>query len=52
MKLKKVAYCSALLYFSLSSMHKVVGEDIFTKHFFQNSSASPIKLLMKLFSKK
>jgi hypothetical protein len=33
MKLKKVAYCSSLPHFSLSSMHKVVGEAILPNTF-------------------
>jgi hypothetical protein len=28
MKLKKIAYCSSLSHFSISSMHEVVGEAI------------------------
>jgi hypothetical protein len=34
MKLKKVAYCSSLSYFSLSFIHKAVGEVILPNIFF------------------
>jgi len=51
MKLKKVAYCSSLLHFFLSSMHEVVGEAILPNTFFKQLSFIR-KLLMKLFSKK
>jgi len=51
MKLKKVAYCSSLPHFSLIYTRSSWWS-YFTEHFFQNSSASSRKLLMKLFSKK
>jgi hypothetical protein len=49
---EKIAYPSSLPHFSLLSMHEAIGEAVLPNIFFQNSSASPKKLLMKLFSKK
>jgi hypothetical protein len=43
---------SQLSLISLLSMHEPIGEAVLPNIFFQNSSASPKKLLMKLFSKK
>ena len=37
MKLKKVAYCSSLTHFSLSTMHEVVGEAILLNTFFKTT---------------
>jgi hypothetical protein len=51
-KLKKGPYPSSLPHFSQPSINKVIGETVLPNNFFQNSSASPIKLLMKLFFKK
>jgi len=52
MKLKKSSLLQLLPHFSLSTMYEVVGEAILPNTFFQNSSASSRKSLMKLFSKK
>jgi len=52
MKLKKSSLLQLLSHFSLSTMYEIVGEAILPNTFFQNSSASSRKLLMKLFSKK
>jgi len=51
MKLKKVAYCSSVLFLSPIYARSVI-EAILPNTFFQNSLASSRKLLMKLFSKK
>jgi len=48
----KVAYPNSFRHFSLPSMHEAVDEAVLSNNFFQNSSASPRKLLIKLFSNK
>jgi hypothetical protein len=51
-KLKKVPYPSYLPHFSQPCINKAIDKSVLPNNFFQNSSASPIKLLMKLFFKK